>query len=90
MHSHTTLEIHVLSYPVQQECIIHSEPPCADPESFVRGGPTLIRFVLVNEGIEDPNTTKSDSLSARQRSAIVMKFRWRVNNDPTFAGLVAS
>ena len=26
---------------------------CADPESFVRGGPNLI-FFIVDEGIEDP------------------------------------
>ena len=33
---------------------------CADPESFVRGGPILKSFffvVLVEEGREDPNTT---------------------------------
>ena len=36
---------------------------CADPESFVRGGPTLNNFdnvlFLVDEGREDPNTTHS-------------------------------
>ena len=31
---------------------------CADPESFVRGGPTLITF-LVDEGREDLNSTIS-------------------------------
>ena len=30
----------------------------ADPESFVRGGPTLTTFVLVDGGREVPNTTK--------------------------------
>ena len=30
--------------------------PCADPESNVRGGPTLT-FFLVDEGREDQNTT---------------------------------
>ena len=33
---------------------------CADPESFVRGGPNLIAFFfffLVDEGFEDLNTT---------------------------------
>ena len=30
---------------------------CADPESYVRGGPNLITFFfLVDEGIGDPNT----------------------------------
>ena len=37
--------------------------PCADPESFVRGGPTLTTFFcssfLGDEEREDPNTTKS-------------------------------
>ena len=35
------------------------EPPCADPESFVRGGPTLTGFFcccfLVDEGRKDPD-----------------------------------
>ena len=42
---------------------------CADPESFVRGGPTLTMF-LVNKGRKDPNTTISGPSSARQRNAI--------------------
>ena len=34
---------------------------CADPENFARGGPTLTTFCLfflVDEGRDDPNTTK--------------------------------
>ena len=42
----------------------------ADPESFVRGGPTLTTFVLVDGGREVPNTTKSGASSACQRTAI--------------------
>ena len=42
---------------------------CADPERFVRRGPTLTRF-LVDEGGGDPNTTISGPTSARQRNAI--------------------
>ena len=39
---------------------------CADPESFVRGGPTLTRcFFLVDEGREGPSTTISVSLACR-------------------------
>ena len=36
-----------------------SKISCADPESFIRGGPTLTFFVcyLVDEGREDPNIT---------------------------------
>ena len=58
--------------------------PCADPESYVRGGPTLI--FLVDEGREDQNTTIGGPSSARQRNA----FCWRADNGPTLnAGLVA-
>ena len=41
-----------------------------DPESFVRGGPTLTIFILVDEGREDPSSTISGPSSARQRNAI--------------------
>ena len=30
---------------------------CADPECFVREGPTVKRFFLVDEVRKDPNTT---------------------------------
>ena len=33
------------------------------------------RFFIVNEGIEDPNTTINGPSSARQRNAIEMAFR---------------
>ena len=33
-----------------------SEKTCADPECFVREGPNLKSFFLVDGGIEDPNT----------------------------------
>ena len=40
---------------------------CADPESFVRGGPTLTIFFLVDEGRDqDPSTTLSKPSSDRQ------------------------
>ena len=42
---------------------------CADPGSFIRGGPTLTTFFvvvfLVDEGREDSNTTKSEPSWAR-------------------------
>ena len=38
---------------------------------------------------EDPNTTISGTTSARQWNAIEMAFRWRANNGPMNAGLVA-
>ena len=47
---------------------------CADPESFVRVGPTSTTFFHF---LEDPNTTISGPSSARQRNAIQMAFRWR-------------
>ena len=43
---------------------------CADPESFVRGGPTLTLFFLVDEERKDPNTTISGQSSARKQNAI--------------------
>ena len=40
---------------------------CADPESFVRGGPNLIKFFFkIDVGIEDPNATINGPSSARQ------------------------
>ena len=57
---------------------------CADPKSFVRGGPTLITFFY--EGREDPRTTISGPSSAHE-----MAFRWRADDRPTLnAGLVAA
>ena len=63
---------------------------CADPENFVRGGPTLTGFFLfvfflVHDGRDDPNTctTKSGPSSAHQGNAIEMAFRWCVDDGPT-------
>ena len=49
------------------ECIHTS---CADPESFLRGGPTLTFFLVYDEGRVDPSTTIRVPLLARQRNAI--------------------
>ena len=55
---------------------------CADPESFVKGDPTLttlfffLFFWLMRGERKDPNTTKGRSPSACQRNAIGMAFRW--------------
>ena len=46
----------------------------ADPESFVRGGPTLTGFFLVDEGREDPSTTISWPSLARQQNSIKRRF----------------
>ena len=55
-------------------------------QSFVRRGPTLTMFFLVDEGREIPNITISGPSSARQRNAA---FLWRVDDRPTLnAGLV--
>ena len=63
---------------------------CADPESFVRGGPNLIKFFLVDGGIEDPNTALIGPSLARQRNAIEMAFRWRADDGPPWnAGMAA-
>ena len=46
--------------------IVFQSMSCADPECFVRGDPNLITFFcfLVDEGIEDPNTTINGPSSA--------------------------
>ena len=50
-----------------------SHKPCADPESFGKGGPTLTGFLgggFVDEGREDQNTTKRGPVSARQQNGV--------------------
>ena len=61
---------------------------------FFRGGPTLTAFFsfffLVDEGREDPNTTKYGPSSVRQRNAILTAFCCRADDDPSWnTGLVA-
>ena len=67
---------------------IQETPACADPESFVRGGPTILttfffnyflKIFLADKGREDPITTESGPSSAHQRNAIEMAFRWRAD-----------
>ena len=63
---------------------------CADPESFVRGGPTLTLFFLFfyDEGREDQNTTITDHHWPASKTPF--KWRWRADVGPTLkAGLVA-
>ena len=64
---------------------------CADPESFVRWV-QLQLFIFVffflmrgggGGGGKDSNTTISGPSTARQRNAIHMAFRWRVDAGPT-------
>ena len=64
---------------------------CVDPESFVRGGPDFFYyFFLVDERIEDPNTTINGPSSARHQNAIKMALSWYADVGPTLnAGLVA-
>ena len=50
----------------------------------------LFKLVLVDEGRENPNTTRNGPSSTRQRNAILMSFRWCADDGPTLnAGLVA-
>ena len=53
--------------------------PCADPRSFVRGGPTLTTFFvdLVDEGSEDN--------AGFYRSANETPFKWRFVGGPMMA-----
>ena len=46
------------------------------------GVQTLTTFFLVDEGREDPNTTKSRQSSASQRDAIIMAFSWQADDGP--------
>ena len=60
--------------------------PCADPESFIRGGPTLTTFFFIfiflfDEGRENPGTTISGPSSAHQPNAI----KWRFAGVPMMA-----
>ena len=59
---------------------------CVDPESFVRGGPILttffVLFFLVDEGREDPNTTKSGPFIGLLAKRHFMAFCWRANDGP--------
>ena len=74
-------------------------PACADPEGFVRGGPTLTAIfssffwgggVLVDEERDYPNTNTSGPTSAHQRNAISVALRWRTDGGPALsAALVA-
>ena len=57
---------------------------CADPESFVRGSPTLTTFfffLFFFVFFKDPSTTISGPSSARQRNAI----KWRFTGVPMMA-----
>ena len=65
---------------------------CADPESFVRGGPNLITiFFLVDGGIEGQKNTLIAPSLACQKNAFEMAFRWRADDGPKLnaPGLVA-
>ena len=71
--------------------------PWADPESFVRGGPTLTGFFcvvfclffLVDEGREDQNTTLAGHRPA-SGTPLNGFFRCEADDGPTLkAGLVA-
>ena len=65
-----------------------SKIPCADPERFVRGGPALTIFFLIDEGSE--NQKKNGLSWARQQNAIKMAFRWHADHGQTLnASLIA-
>ena len=58
--------------------------PCADPENFVRGGPTLMCFLcvfLVDEGREDKNATKS----SQHRLTSETLLKWHFAGGPKMA-----
>ena len=47
-------------------------------------GVQLRKLFLVDEGREDPHSTISGLSSASQRNAILMAFRWRVDDEMAF------
>ena len=54
---------------------LHAQSTCADPESFVRGGPTLTTFLEGGGGGgrgKDPNTTLGGPASFKWRFAGVL------------------
>ena len=70
---------------------VYARDTCADPECFVRVGPTFTTLFLVDEVREGPNTTLSGSSLANQQNTIKVAFRWRADDGQTlYAGLVAS
>ena len=77
-HVFSTME-YMSIYFLSDECptlVPHPYPSfgmisCADPENFVRGGPTLTTFFfLIDEGSVDPNSTISGPSMAHQRNTI--------------------
>ena len=55
-----TLNMHIFS-----KIQLFEVKPCADPERYVRGGPTLTLTFLVDEGREDQNTTIGGPIMAQ-------------------------
>ena len=82
----------------------NSQPPdystCANPESFVRGGPTLTTFLfiyflficLADEGREDPSTTINGTLRHTSETSLTSSARqqnaikWRCTGVPMLTG----
>ena len=61
-------------------------------KNFFQRGSKFDIFLLVDKGIDDPDTCTAiiGPSWARQRNAIEMAFRWRADDGPTLnAGLVA-
>ena len=66
---------------------------CADPDSFVRGGPTLTTFFyLVDEGRKDLNTTLNvqslDPPAKRHLNGVLLACRWWPNIEFWLGSLV--
>ena len=65
-------------------------PECKELDMKVHSYPVRLAIFLVDEELEDPNTTKSGPSLPYQRNAIHMAFRWRADDGPTLkTGLVA-
>ena len=61
--------------------IMHDRYACAESESFVMAGPTLIMFFFLKYFYWGPNTTKSRPSPTHQRNDIQMAFHWQADDD---------
>ena len=85
MITHSLKPVDYLPLPVE------TQTTCAGPESFVRVGQLNFDIgFLIDEGrdSEDPSITKSGTLSACLRNAILMAFPWWADNDRTLNSFV--
>ena len=86
MGRHQTLKIHSQHRPMG----LYTRCACADPESFVRGGPTLTTFILVDEGEKGSKYHYKRAIIGSPAKRHLNGVCWHADVGSTFnAGLVA-